>query len=122
MCSRTVRLSRTEVVERSRHDLLGAHVDGCDAQGACLQAAHVEQVGDQADQPVDRFVGGGEQLGAVVVVEVDVGASQAGDRGLGGGERGAQVVADGRQQRGSHAVGFGERFRGGGLRGQPLLP
>ena len=42
-------------------DRLGVH-----AQRAGLQAAHVEQVLDQPDQPVQRLVGGGEQLGPVV--------------------------------------------------------
>ena len=73
-------------------------------QRAGLQPAHVEQVLDQAGQPVQRLVGGEQQLVAVLWRPVDVVAAQAGDRRLRGCQRGAQVVADGGEQRGPHPV------------------
>ena len=60
----------------------GAHRDKSHAEGAGLQAAHVEQVGDEPGQPVQRLVGGCQQFGAIVVVEGHVGAAQAGDCGV----------------------------------------
>ena len=44
-------------------------------------------------------------------LHVDVRAAQARHRGLGRRDRGAQVVADGVEQRGPHPVGLGERAR-----------
>ena len=71
-----------------------------DGQRPGLQAAHVEQVVDQAGEPVQRLVGGlpaarrGPRRRArgrrCAGVETD---------GLGGRQRGAQVVADGGEQR-----------------------
>ena len=57
---------RAELVERPGHGLLDADRGRGDAERAGLQAAHVEQVGDQPGEPVERLVGGGQQLVAVV--------------------------------------------------------
>ena len=61
-----------ELVERGRDRVLQPDRGGGDAERAGLQPAHVEQVLDQPGQPVERLVGGGEQLVAVLVGEVDV--------------------------------------------------
>ncbi len=54
-------------------------------------------------------------------VPLHVGRPQAGHRGLGRGQRGAQVVADRREQRGAHPVRLGDGPGRLGLGGQPLL-
>ena len=92
------------------HDLVDADRLRVQRQRAGLQPAHVEQVLDQPVEPVERLVGGGQQLVAGrSASNVDVVAAQAGHRGLGRGERGAQVVADRGEQRGAQPVGLGER-------------
>jgi len=98
-------------------DQLSGHTEG-----ACLEPAHVEQVLHQLDQPVQGLVDRLEQLLLVVLVEDDVITAQAGHRRLGRRQRRAQVVTDGRQQRGAHLVDLGERLDGGRLLGEPLLP
>ncbi len=86
-----------------------------------LNATHVEQVVDEPVQPVERLVGGGEQLCLLGVGPRHVGAAQPGHRRLRRRERRAQVVADGVQQRRAHAVSLFERPGGFGRRRQSLL-
>ena len=76
---------------------------------------------DQPAEPVQRLVGGGQQLVPVLGVELDVGAAQAAHRRLRRRQRRTQVVADRGEQRGAHPVGLGERPGGGGLLGEPFL-
>ena len=78
MWTATVAAGRAEVVEGAGYDVLERRAIAGDAERAGLQAAHVEQVGDQPGESVEGLVGGGQQFLAVVVVEVDVGAAQAG--------------------------------------------
>ncbi len=91
------------------------------AEDARLQPAHVEEVLHQAGQLHEGLVGGLEQFGLVGGRPRHVGAAQALDRRLGRGERGAQVVADGGEQGGPHAVGLGQRLGLFGLLLQPAL-
>ncbi len=77
---------------------------------AGLQAAHVEQVVHQPVQPVQRLVGGGQQLRPLLRRPLHVGAAQAGHRRLRRRERRPQVVADGASRavrmRSASASGF----------------
>ena len=76
-----------------------------DRQRTGLQPAHVEQVVDQAGEPVERTVGGLEQLAPIGRSRwVDVLGAQPGDDGLRRRQRRAQVVADGGQERGPQPV------------------
>ena len=74
----------------------------------------------RAGEPVERLVGGEQELLARLVAPPDVVAAQRGDRRLGRGERAAQVVADRVQQRGPGAVGLGDDGGLGGAVGELL--
>ena len=113
--------ARPQVVEGPRDDLVHADRAREQRQRPGLQPAHVQQVIDEAGQPVQRFVGRGEQFVAVGGGPVHLRRAQAGDGRLGRGQRGAQVVADRREQRGAHPVGLGDRLGRLGLGGQPQL-
>jgi hypothetical protein len=110
-----------EVVQGERDDLIERHRPDEHAERPCLQAAQVKQVLHQPDQPVQGLVGGGQQLVAVVRCPGDIAAAEAANRGLGRGERAAQVVADGGEQGGAHAVGLDRPLRLFGLLREVLV-
>ncbi len=95
--------------ERHRHHLV--HVDLADQRGdgAGLQPGHVEQVAHQVVEPVGALLDAFEEFRAVLLRPGHVVRAQRADRRLDAGERGAQVVADGCEQRGADAVALGER-------------
>ena len=62
MSTVTSRPSGSEVVERAGDDLVEAGRAREQRQRAGLQPAHVQQVLHQVGKPVQRLVGGGEQL------------------------------------------------------------
>jgi len=64
---------------------------------ARLQAAHIQQVGDQPVKPLQGVLRGGYQFGAFLVAPVGAGVGEAIDGGPGRCPWGAQVVADRRQ-------------------------
>ena len=82
---------------------------------AGLQPAHIQQAGREVGEPVQRLLGGSQQVSAVLGGKPDVAGAQAADRRLGRGERPAQVMADRREQRRPLPVGLGHP---GGLPGQ----
>ena len=112
---------RAKFVQRQGYGVLQADRGGRDAEDAGLEPAHVQQVADQPGEPVQRLLGGLQQLLAVGLVELDVVAAQAGHRRLRRRQRRTQVVADRGEQRGAHPVRGGQRPGGGGLLGEPLL-
>ena len=89
-------------------------------QRSGVQAAHVQQVADQGVEPVGVLLDRREQVGLVGLGPLHVGLPQAADAGLDRRQRRAQVVADGREQRGPHPVALGERLGLGGLGAQPF--
>ncbi len=87
---------------------------------ACAQPAHVEQVADQAVQPVGRLLDGREQRRLVLVSQLDLGLAQRADARLDRRQRRPQVVTDRREQRGSHPVPLGQRLSLSRLSPQPV--
>ena len=63
-------IERAERVEHEWHQLVEGDRRHADTERPGLQSAHVEQVLDQPGQPVQRLVGGLEQLGAGAVPPV----------------------------------------------------
>ena len=75
-----------------------------------LEPGHVEQIGDEAVEPLRFLENGGDQIGLGVVIE---GARQILERAGGaddGGKRGLQIVRDGREQRRAQAIGLDPAF------------
>ena len=79
------------------HHVVQVHPVGPRVDGPRLDAREVEQVVDQARQPLRLLVDHGDQLAAVVLVEVAVG--QRVGRRADGRQRRAQVVRDRMQHR-----------------------
>ena len=75
--------------------------------GAGLEPGHVEQIGDEAIQPLGFGEDGGEEVGAGFLVQVVGEVAQRPGRPDDGGERRAQVVGDRGEQRLAQAVGLG---------------
>ena len=91
--------------------------DGRDRPGR--QTGGVEEVVDEPREPVDGLLDGRQQLLAVGGGHAQRGVAQAPRGRLDRRQRGAQVVTDGRQQRGAHPGGVGAALRVGGLGGHP---
>ena len=119
--SRRNRGALADSENRAVHGLLEVDPAQFGSHHARGQPRRVEQVADQRGQLVDGLLDGGEQFGGVLGGEADVVAAQARHRGLGGGQRGAQVVADRRQQRAAQLVGLRDRLGLAGLLGEFAL-
>ena len=102
-CDRLSRAAATTSSRPTGRDVVDDH--------AGLDAAHVEQVGDEAVEAVGLLVDGPGELVALVGRPVDVVLEQAGRRGLDGRERAAQVVGDGAQDGRAQLVGLGPCVR-----------
>ena len=85
------------------------HRLGDDRQGAGLDAARVEQVGDEAAHVVGLLVDDVRELLHLDRVEAGGGAQQGGGRALDGGQRGPQLVAHEAQELGPLALEVLER-------------
>ena len=86
---------------------------------AGVEAAHVEEVADEAVQPVGFGVDGLGELAALLDVPRHVGLEEARGRRLDRRQRRAEVVADGLEQRGAELVGLGQPGRHGRLGLEP---
>lgn len=112
---------RAKFVQRQGYGVLQSDRGSGDAEDAGLESTHVQEVGDQPGEAVQRLLGGLQQLLSVGLVELDVVAAQTGDGCLRRRQRRTQVVADRGEQRGAHAVCRGEGLGGGGFLGEPFL-
>ena len=97
------------------HQLVERHEGGPDREGPGLNAGHVEQVGDEAGQPIGLELNQLEQFGAVDVVEGRALLAQARDRRLDRRQRCAEVVGDGSHHGTAPAVDLLEEARPQGL-------
>ena len=84
---------RAQVVERAGDDLVEAERRGTQRSAPACSRLMSSRFSTRSGEPVQRLVGGGEQLVAVGGVQPTSALPQAGDRRLGRGERRAQVVA-----------------------------
>ncbi len=114
------RVRARQPVQRQRRDLLDRHRLDERLQRTGLQAAHVEQVGDQPVEPVGGVLDGREQLLLVILGVGDVGLPQAADARLDRCQRRTQVVADRGEKCGPHPVSGLERLGLRGLGAQPV--
>ena len=73
-----------------------------------LQLGHVEQVGDEAVEPLGFVDDGGQQVRLLGVAELAADVAQGAGGAEHRGERRLQVVRDRGQQRGAQALGFGD--------------
>ena len=85
-------------------DLVEADGAALTLERAGLEPAHVEQVADEGVEPVGLLVDRGEELVSRLRRPVDVVLEQARHRRLDRRERRAQVVRDGREERGPQLV------------------
>ncbi len=94
--------------QRQRNDLVQVDLPDQRGDGAGLQAGHVEQVADEVVEAVGALLDRLQELGPVLLRPLHVRRTQRRHRRLDPGERGAQVVADGGEQRGADAVALGQ--------------
>ena len=110
--------STAQAVQRRRQHLLERHSAQRGTEGARLQPAEVEQVGDDRRQPVGLVLDRLEEVVAHRGRPVDVTLAQARDRCLDAGQRRTQIVRHGAQHRRAQRVGLLERVGLGGDRSQ----
>ena len=90
-----------------------------DPQRAALQPAHVEEVADQAVEPIGLLVDGQQELLGGIGRPRHVPLHQAGDRGLDRRERCAKIMGHRAEQGGPQCVGLAEQRGRGCLGLQP---
>src|SRR4029453_2947805 len=96
-----------EARERLRDDPVQADHAADEVQGTDLDAAHVEQVLDEAREAIGLVLDRLEELRGLLWRPVDVALAEAGDRCLDRREWCAQVVRNRREERGPQGVGLG---------------
>ena len=72
-----------QLIEDAGNDFFDREGLGVDAQRARLQAAHIQQVGDQPVEPLQGVFGGGYQFGAFLIAPAAAGVGEAVDGGPG---------------------------------------
>ena len=75
---------------------------------AGFELGHVEQIGDEAVEPLGFVDDGAEQLGFLACTELVAEIAQRARRAEHGGERRLQIVRDRGEQRRAQALGFGD--------------
>ena len=106
--------------EHAGHDLVVSGRGEPWQHRAGREPGGVEQVVDEAGEPVGRFLDRGGELGPVRHREAQVRVAQAADGGLDRRQGGTQVVPDGGEQRGAQLGRLGPAPRLGGVGGHAL--
>ncbi len=95
-------------LQRGADDLAEIDHRRFELERAGLEPGHVEQVGDEAIEPLGLVLHRRDQfLADVLIVELAIGP-EAGHRAQNGGEGGAQIVRDRGQQGRAQPLGLGE--------------
>ena len=84
-----------------------------------MQATGIEQVGDQAGQPIAVVIDVRQELPLLLGLPVNVGLHQARHRGLDTSQRGAQVVRDRPEQAGAQRISLSHHVKVGGFLTEP---
>ena len=92
--------------QRAADDLADIVPRGVRDDGAGFELGHVEQIGDEAVEPLGFVDHGGEQLVLLRVVEAGAEIAQGGGGAEHGGQRRLQIMRDRGQQRAAQPVGF----------------
>lgn len=102
---------RSEVqLVQGRHDgVCWVSGERHDSEGAGLQSAHVEKVGDECGQRAEAFFGGLEELVAVSRFEPVAHGTQSTDGCRRGSERTSQIVTQRREQGPPHSISSRQR-------------
>jgi len=90
-----------ELIEGPGHDVVKADRCRQDRQSSGLQPRQVEQIGDQFGELVEGRVRVAEQFVAVGIGPDDIARAKAGNCRFGRCYRGAQIMADGVEERGA---------------------
>ncbi len=97
--------------QRAADDLAEIVQSGVRHDGAGFELGHVEQVGDEAVEPLGLVDDGRQQIGLLAVAERARQIPQRAGRPENRGERRLEIVRDRGQQRGAQAVGLGRALR-----------